>query len=216
MLPTHLDHLVITAPTLQAGARWVEDALGVPLQAGGKHPRMGTHNLLLRLGHNVYLEVIAIDPDAPVPDRPRWFGLDAHAGTRLATWVLRSSDIDATAQAMHAVADGVELGAIETMTRGDLEWRITIPSDGQPAMQGIAPSLIQWGKGPHPASRLQEAGCSLLGLHAYHQDAGRARSMLASAGFEGAVEFIEIGPNDPPRLQARIQTPSGIRVLGQG
>ena len=37
---------------------------------------MGTHNRLLGLGTNVYLEVIAIDTEAAPPARPRWFSLD--------------------------------------------------------------------------------------------------------------------------------------------
>ncbi|HCV79405.1 VOC family protein, partial [Pseudomonas oryzihabitans] len=53
---SRLDHLVIVAPTLAAGARYVEERLGVALQPGGQHARMGTHNLLLGLGDG-YLEV---------------------------------------------------------------------------------------------------------------------------------------------------------------
>ena len=37
---------------------------GVAPQPGGKHVAMGTHNALLRLGERVYLEIIAIDPEA--------------------------------------------------------------------------------------------------------------------------------------------------------
>lgn len=49
---------------------------------------MGTHNLMLRLGDSSYLEIIAINPAAPAPGRPRWFALDRLAGDgspRLAT-----------------------------------------------------------------------------------------------------------------------------------
>jgi catechol 2,3-dioxygenase-like lactoylglutathione lyase family enzyme len=70
------DHLVLAARDLDAGAAWLESLLGVKLAQGGKHARMGTHNRLLGLGDNFYLELIAIDPDAVAPGRPRWFGLD--------------------------------------------------------------------------------------------------------------------------------------------
>ncbi len=76
---------------LADGVAWVEATLGVPMQPGGRHPTMGTHNALLRLGRSAYLEVIAIDPDAPPPSRPRWYGLDdlaPDAPARLATWVV--------------------------------------------------------------------------------------------------------------------------------
>jgi hypothetical protein len=51
---THLDHLVVVAPTLDAGAAWARSALGADLRPGGRHDRMGTHNLLLRLGRAAY------------------------------------------------------------------------------------------------------------------------------------------------------------------
>src|SRR4051812_12900340 len=55
MHPCQLDHLTVTAPTLAQGAAFVRDALGAELQPGGEHPRMGTHNLLLRLGDTLFL-----------------------------------------------------------------------------------------------------------------------------------------------------------------
>jgi hypothetical protein len=96
VLETRLDHLVVVAPTLSAGAEWVRETLGEAPEEGGSHPRMGTHNALLRLAEDVYLEVIAIDPDAPAPSRPRWFGLDRvgpNDPPRLAAWVARTNDL---------------------------------------------------------------------------------------------------------------------------
>jgi hypothetical protein len=75
-MSTHLDHLTVTAPTLDAGAHHVRRALGVRVEAGRDHPGMGTHNRLLSPGADSYLEIIAANPAARVPARPRWFGLD--------------------------------------------------------------------------------------------------------------------------------------------
>ena len=49
-MQTALDHLVVAAAGLDAGAAWLEAHLGVPLAPGGKHAAMGTHNRLLKLG----------------------------------------------------------------------------------------------------------------------------------------------------------------------
>lgn len=87
-LRLHVDHIVVTSPSVEVGIEYVRDALGVKPQAGGEHPRMGTHNCLLRLGDTLYPEVISINTAAGRPDRPRWFQLDqerSNTAPRLAT-----------------------------------------------------------------------------------------------------------------------------------
>jgi hypothetical protein len=94
-----IDHITITAPNLGLGVEFVRRSLGVTPQVGGEHPRMGTHNFLLKLGAAVFLEIIAPNPNAPQPDRPRWFELDSQRMDtlpRLATWVARTTDIRST------------------------------------------------------------------------------------------------------------------------
>ena len=79
-LVAHVDHLVVMAASLAEGVAWCEATLGVTPGPGGEHPLMGTHNRLLRIASpafpQAYLELIAIDPDAPALGRVRWFGLD--------------------------------------------------------------------------------------------------------------------------------------------
>ena len=90
MLSSAIDHLVVTAPTLASGIQYVEQSLGCKMQPGGQHSRMGTHNAILKIGADCYLEVISIDPDAEPPQRKRWFELDTllpETRPRLATWV---------------------------------------------------------------------------------------------------------------------------------
>jgi hypothetical protein len=203
---THLDHLVVVAPTLEAGAAWVRAALGADLRAGGRHDRMGTHNLLLRLGPDAYLEVIATDPAAPPPGRPRWFGLDdlaPDAEPRLAAWVARTEDVDAT-----AAASPEPLGAVEPMSRGDLTWRLTVPPGRSLPLGGAGPLLIQWDTGPHPAERLPDDGCELVGLTVTHPDHERVGRLLAVIGFAGPVAVVA---GEAVKLTAEVRTPSGAR-----
>jgi hypothetical protein len=49
------------------------------LWLGGVHEKMGTYNRVLKLGQGCYLEIIAINPKAQKPERPRWVELDRHA-----------------------------------------------------------------------------------------------------------------------------------------
>jgi hypothetical protein len=211
MFRSRMDHLVITAPSLEAGAAYVRQTLGVNLQAGGEHARMGTHNCLLKLGEALYLEVIAINPNVPRPDRPRWFQLDEpdqSQPVRLATWVARTDDIHAA-----ATASPIPLGAVEPMSRGRLNWLITLPEDGSLPLHGIAPTFIQWNTEVHPAATLQESGCELVRLEGFHPEAGKVIGMLESIGFEGDFRAFELPPGQKPYLVAHIQTPEGMRQL---
>ena len=71
-----LDHLTVIAPTLTEGVEHVSDCLGNEVPFGTRHHYMGTHNHRLQVGENVYLEIVALDPDGVDPGRARWFGVD--------------------------------------------------------------------------------------------------------------------------------------------
>lgn len=203
---SQLDHIIVTAASLQEGVGYVRRELGVAPQTGGEHVRMGTHNCLLKLGEKLFLEVIAADPAVPRPDRPRWFQLDEPESVkapRLATWVARCDYIHALAPA--------SLGKIETMTRGSFRWLITIPEDGKLPLQGIAPSLIEWRSETHPAQGLKDLGCSLVRFEGFHPQPEKVTSMLRSIGFDGQ---FPVSPGEPPHLVAHIQTSAGPRRLG--
>jgi len=208
---SHIDHLAVTATSLATGADWVEQVLGVPPQPGGEHPLMGTHNVLLRLGDNIYLEVIAVNPQAPPPDRPRWFELDAlrtDDKPRLRNWIARSANIHGTL----AVA-GEDLGTVTAMSRGDLQWLITIPEDGKPPMGGTAPALIEWKTGPHPASRLLDHGLRLERLELLHPRPDRVMAMLEAIGMDAMVQVRRAPEGSGSSLVAHIATPRGPRIL---
>ena len=102
MQRAELDHIVVASARLDEGVDWVEQRLGVRPQPGGSHVAMGTHNALLKLGVQTYLEVIAIDPEGTPPSRPRWFALDQPAmqarlaaGPALVTWAVRCDSLAA-------------------------------------------------------------------------------------------------------------------------
>ncbi len=211
MAPCYVDHIIITAPDLEVGAEFVNQTLGVMPQRGGEHPRMGTHNLLLRLGEALFLEVISPNPAASRPERARWFALDslaADAAPSLATWVARTTDLHTT-----AAVSSETLGLIEPMTRGTLNWLITIPADGSLPLGGIAPTLIEWQAEPHPAAKLEDLGLSLAKLELFHPEPDRIASLLKSIECQGPVSVFPTPKGVAPYLVAHINTPNGLRTL---
>ncbi len=213
MLVSAIDHLVVTSRSREEGIAYISTLLGVSPQMGGNHPQMGTHNALLRLGDAMYLEVIAIDPKAPAPGRTRWFDLDhlkPPARPRLATWVIRADDVhDAVRKSP------VPLGPVEIMVRDSLKWQITIRRDGTLALDGAAPSVIQWSTDEHPAAGLKETGCALIELEVRHPEAKILGDLLDKLGFSGPVVLVAPPKGERSGLVARIRTGSGIRVIGE-
>lgn len=199
-----LDHIAVSAETLEEGAAWVEMALGVPLAGGGKHSHMGTHNRLLSLG-DLYLEVIAIDPEAPKPAWPRWFGLDHFRGPpRLTNWICRTEDLDA---ALAAAPAGT--GNATDLHRGDYRWRFAVPPSGRLPFDDCFPALLQWQGDLHPAKSLRDHGIRLTRLGITHPQAPALQAALT--GLTDPRVVVELGPYRS--LRAAFQTPHGPRVL---
>lgn len=209
-----LDHLVVACRSLDAGRAWCEATFGVAPAPGGRHVWMGTHNLLLSLASRrfpkAYLELIAIDPEAPAPARPRWFDLDdaslqaAIAEPRLVHWVARSDDIEAAATALRAAGrdPGVIVAAERMTPRGMLRWRITLPHEGRRPMGGAVPLLIQWGD-VHPTDSLPRSGVSLEAL----EISGVSASLAA------CLQDAAVGTSREP-LVALLDSPRGKVRLG--
>jgi Glyoxalase-like domain len=104
----------------------LEGRSGIHAQAGGKHVGLGTHNALLALGPQTYLEIIGPDPDQPEPPVPRPFGIGDITRGQLVGWALACDDIDqAVAEARShgydpgEVVDGCRVGPAGTVLR----WR---------------------------------------------------------------------------------------------
>lgn len=206
-----IDHITITAPDLVSGAAYVKRVLGIEPQAGGEHARMGTHNMFVRLGPELFLEVIAPNPNAVKPARPRWFALDTLTQVsqpRLSNWVVRTTDIQT---ALGKTQEN--LGNIEAMSRGSNHWLITIPEDGSLPLEGIAPALIEWHTEAHPATGMQDQGMRLLRLELLHPDTTRVSQLMQELNVQGNIEIKPILAEQAPQLIAHIMTPLGLRIL---
>ena len=194
---TEVDHLVVVAGSLEQGVQWCLETLGVEPGPGGRHALMGTHNRLLALGGErfpaSYLEIIAVDPQAPAPARARWFGMDrpglqaaASQAPRLVHVVARTRQLDAICHALRRLClqPGQPVAAERETPQGRLAWRILLRDDGGFECGGALPTLIEW-SGRHPT---QAMAPPLLRLHSVR---------LAGLSREVAEQVLPVGVTEP-------------------
>lgn len=212
-----VDHLVVAAASLDQGVAWCEATLGVTPGPGGRHVLFGTHNRVLKIATPVYpdayLEIIAIDPEAPPPRRTRWFGLDDPAlqrrlalAPRLIHVVVRTDELRALRQAL--LGTGLDPGEAVQASRdtpgGRLAWQILVRADGRLLCDGALPTLIQW-DGVHPAASMPASGVTLRAL-ALSGVPPQARELLA-------LRRVQVDGGIGPAIRATLDTPKGEVIL---
>jgi hypothetical protein len=216
-----VDHLVVAAASLEQGAAWCEATLGVAPGPGGRHALMGTHNQLAKIASeafpDAYLEIIAIDPEAPPPGRVRWFGLDEPAlqaslqerGPRLVHVVARSTMLDMHRWGLINVGlqPGDPVSAHRDTPAGRLAWQILVRDDGRLLCGGALPTLIQWA-GRHPVAAMADSGLALKAL-TLRGVPERARDVLRLRG----VQVLAEASDGAPALSATLATPRGEVTL---
>ena len=209
-----LDHIVIAAASLEQGIDYLRQRLGIDIPPGGLHQTMGTHNRLMQLGNESYLELIAINPAAPAPAFPRWFGLDHGLQRdsllrqpRLITWVMNTPDI----QRLCAAVD-FELGVPTKLSRDNLSWEFALPDDGRLLADGLLPYCIQWHSNPHPSGGMADLGCRLEALTIHHNRPRWIDARLQALGADQLVAVAPIADDQAPYLAATIRTPEGRSV----
>ena len=197
------DHFALACRDLQTGVDYVESLTGVRPAPGGPHPGVGTHNALLSLGTDVYLEIIAVDPEQPEPNQPRPFGIDEHDGLRLAAFAIHPG----SEESIESVADvirshGTDPGPVSSMSRRkpdgeEISWRLTRSN-----RIGLVPFVIDWGDTPNPAT-VTPTGCSLVSVEGNDPDSVGIVELHSSLGL---VSTVSEGPTS---LRIVLDTPNG-------
>ncbi|MEM7564331.1 MAG: VOC family protein [Pseudomonadota bacterium] len=209
-----LDHIVIAANSLEQGVEYIREMLEITIPKGGFHQTMGTHNHLMQLGNEAYLELIAIDPEADLPTHPRWFSLDQFRmretlkkEPQLITWVMNCPDIKQLCQSID-----FEIGNPTALNRDDLSWEIALPHDGRLLGDGLLPYCIQWHSSPHPSHNMSDQGCQLISLNLHHNRSQWLQQKLDVMGATKLVHIETLSEDEAPYLSATIKTPQGKTI----
>src|SRR5690606_24398227 len=204
-----LDHLLYVGPDLADLVAELAGSSGLTAAVGGKHPGQGTHNALLGLGPDRYLELMAPDPEqAVLPTRvasgaapPGTFLRSiAYAQTpQLFTWCAKVASAADFAARARALGLGVTVypGSRVTPTGATLRWDLII-LDGH-GLGGVVPFFIDWHDSPYPAAALQVD----TGSDGPVSSRGTAAGAGADPGHAPGLELIalELRHPDPAALQ---------------
>ncbi|MES9964219.1 MAG: VOC family protein [Candidatus Sedimenticola sp. 20ELBAFRAG] len=206
-----IDHIVIGASSLAEGVSYVKSMLGVDIPYGGEHIKLGTHNHLMQLGNETFLEVIAVNQQITSPARPRWYGLDdpytrlcLERQPSLLTWVVNTGDINGLIQKAT-----FSLGKSELISRGNLSWYFGLPEDGRLLGGGLLPYAIEWHTENHPSKSMTDLGCSIQSVEIFHPYPNWIKSALKSIDALSLVKINELAENETPYLSVKIGTPTG-------
>jgi hypothetical protein len=199
---TTIDHLMWVVPDLGSGIDDLERRTGFRAALGGSHPSLGTANAILSLGPDAYVEVLGPDPAL---SQPTGFGavLSSVHAPRLASWAVRTDDIDAVCAALTAAGWPTRANAM-TRTRPDgvtLEWRIAmLPGHELP---DHLPFVIDWGTSSHPSEAAQNP-CRLGAVSVSDPEPSELRRVIEVLGVAG-VQVDE----GPAAVRALLETPNG-------
>lgn len=209
-----LDHLLYAGPDLERSTVQLRRLSGETPAVGGRHVGFGTHNALLGLGQDTYLEAIAPDPEQEGGAFASSIG--GLSTPELHAWCVRTGDPDALVAAIEASGHGVDRHAMSrTTSDGDeLSWELLFATDHPWA--GAAPFFIHWGDTPHPATRLQgEVRCRQLAVQ--QNDPAPLAAWLDAIGLaNGAGEAVNVEAAPARGLRADLTGRRGPFVLRGG
>ena len=158
-----LDHIVFGARSLEEGTNFIEKKLDIKLSEVGYHDFMGTHNRVVKVDKDIYLEVIAIDPSSKSPNENRWFNLDnpklqkkLEYSPQMIGYVIEAKDKEILKHFCTPIK----------ASRGNYKWNFAMPNlesnffNKELIENGIIPSLINW-KSNKPVHEMKKNQLSL-------------------------------------------------------
>jgi hypothetical protein len=204
--PTVVDHVLLPVADLEDGARSLDESFGLKGTSGGRHPGVGTANVIVPLGRQ-YLELIAIVDQAEAASSrlARRVARALKEGRRFVAWALRTQDLDAVRAGLQGAGWNLPAIVEGSRTRPDgqvLRWRTQeVDTGSEPS---AIPFVIEWripdGFHPGEAESSHRTGPAALrrvvvGARDPRLVRGRLRILLGDSDLyevrEAAVEGVQ-------------------------
>jgi glyoxalase-like protein len=158
--PTVVDHVLLPVADLEEGARSLRERHGLQAIPGGRHPKVGTANMIVPLGRQ-YLELIAIvdSQEAAASRLGKRIAPALDEGRMFVDWAVRTRDLDRMRSKL--LAAGWDLPPIGEGSRRRpdgqvLHWRTQDVNTG--ASRTAVPFAIEWDvpTGLHPGEAVAQ------------------------------------------------------------
>ncbi|HEV8631474.1 MAG TPA: VOC family protein [Thermoanaerobaculia bacterium] len=201
---SRVDHILLGVADLDRGVAAMAKLTGVRPIYGGKHPG-GTHNALLSLGGQTYLEIIAVQPGATAP--PGFTLLGGYDNPTPVGFAVGGGDLAALRAALAKAGFAVtppRPGSRATPAGATLRWQ----TFGLAEEVEQAPFFIVWDSDtPHPATT-SPAGCTLRQLQVGSPHQEPLRRLQAALGLP-----IEVVKATSPTYALTLECPKGTVVF---
>jgi len=203
-----IDHIAYAVPNLKEGCQYLEKLLGCEILGGGRHLNNGTHNALINLGNEIYLEILAVDTKNEDIKGPRWMGVDLISSPRVTRWALKSSNLASDLAALKKYNTDLGNSFKGSRKKQDgtiLKWNMALPLPA-PAVE-IAPFAVDWKDSIHPTKSLPNE-CQLLSLELRHPTPSIYHNLFRELDIA-----LSINQSVRTELLLKISTPNGIVEL---
>ena len=194
----NMDHIILGINNLDKGIAQFKELTGVEPVFGGVHPYSFTHNALVALDDEIYIEIMAPRPDAE--NVPEYFlGLE---NLTPIDWAVRTRHTERTKEKLNAAGFITSKNKDGSRTKSDgtrLSW-ITFSVEQQQDF----PFFIEWGADTVHPSATSPKGCSLKSFHINTPDV-EAMNKLNTILQLGAT----VAKETKTQLQVMLETPKG-------
>ena len=195
-----LDHIVFGASTLEEGTEFVESILQEKLSDIGYHKDMGTHNRVIKISDEVYLEVVAINPEMQKIKKRRWFNLD---NPNLQKKLQKSPQIIGYVVEKNNKTPQEYYDPFFNASRANYRWKFAMPNyrnkdlDIEIIEKGIIPSLISW-KGEKPIYKMKKNQFEVISFEIKLSDSQQHfKNILKSFG---EIEYVTVSSISTEKL----------------
>ncbi|MEM6415240.1 MAG: VOC family protein [Pseudomonadota bacterium] len=201
-----LDHIVLAAGDLECACKDFERTTGITPVYGGKHANQLSHNALVSIGQDLYLEIFA--PLPGISDGHHWIrACHTFRAPRVLSFCLRALTTleDAVNVCKKAGISG--MGPAEwsrkTTSGDELTWRLFYPEDTK--YEIALPFFIDWLDSTHP-SKTSPGGIKLMSIDIKTPHKNAVVNLYNEFGFQPS----SVTDGDDTKLCMTLKTPNGI------